>query len=61
MKSQKPRRWLFLFRIVDSDKTGVVRATNVEEAVKIVMEHVGQPVEIYRTPNCFTLYIPPWL
>lgn len=61
MKTQKPRRRLFLFRVVGSDQTGAVRATNVEEALNIVMEHIGESVEIYRAPNHFTLFVPPWL
>ena len=61
MKTQKPRKRLFLFRVVGSDKAGAVRATNVEEAANILMEHIGQAVEIYRTPDRFTLFVPPWL
>ena len=61
MTTQKPRRRLFLFRLVGSDKAGAVRATNVEEALNIVTEHIGQPVEIYRAPNRFALFVPPWL
>ena len=61
MKTQKPRRRLFLFRVVGSDKAGAVRATNLEEALNIVERHIAQPVEIYRTPNHFSLFVPPWL
>lgn len=61
MKTQKPRKRLFLFRVVGSDKAGAVRAANVEEAVDILLEHIGQAVEIYRTPDRFSLFVPPWL
>lgn len=61
MKTQKPRKRLFLFRVVGSDKAGAVRAANVEEAANILMEHIGQAVEIYRAPDRFTLFVPPWL
>lgn len=59
MKKQKPRK-LFLFRVIGSDRCGAVRARSVEEAADILVEHIGKPVELYRTPERFTLFVPPW-
>lgn len=56
----KPRK-LFLFRVVGSNQCGAVRARTIEEAADLLMKHVGQSVEIYRTPNSFSIFIPPWL
>ena len=61
MKTQKTRNRLFLFRVIGSDQCGSVRARNVEEAADLLLEHIGQSVEIYRTPDRFTVFIPPWL
>lgn len=56
----KPRK-LFLFRVVGSNQCGAVRARTIEEAADLLLKHVGQSFEIYRTPNRFMVFIPPWL
>ena len=56
----KPRK-LFIFRVIKTGKCGLVRARTIEEAVNLISEHIKQDVEIYRTPNCFSLFVPPWV
>lgn len=56
----KPRK-LFIFRVIKTGKCGLVRARTIEEAINLIAEHIEQDVEIYRTPNCFSLFVPPWV
>lgn len=51
---------LFLFRILGTAECGAVRARTVEEAADLLVREIGKPVELFRTPDSFTVFLPPW-
>lgn len=54
------KRKLFLFRVLGTNHCGAIRARTIDEAADRLFDLFDQPVEIYRTPERFSVFIPPW-
>ena len=54
------KRKLFLFRVLGTNECGAIRASSIEDAANKLFEFFDKPVEIYRTPERFTVFLPPW-
>lgn len=54
------KRKLFLFRVLGTNHCGAIRAATITEAADKLFAFFEQPVEITRTPERFSVFIPPW-